>query len=79
MSDWRALDDCCAAIQLDKNFRDAYYYKAICHGDNGEYSLAISDMQEACRLHGHFEDDDKTLGARWISYWYEDLETPTMQ
>ncbi len=71
-----AIADCRAAIQLDGNFGDAYYYKAICHAQNEEYSLAISDMQEACRLHGHFEDDDKTIGARWISYWHEELKNP---
>jgi hypothetical protein len=69
-----ALPDCRAAVQLDKNLGDAYYYKAICHADNEEYGLAIGDMQEACRLHGHFEDNDKTIGARWISYWQEALE-----
>jgi tetratricopeptide (TPR) repeat protein len=71
-----ALGDCHAAIQLDKNLGDAYYYRAICNADNKEYALAISDMHEACRLHGHFEDYDKTVGARWISYWQEDLENP---
>jgi tetratricopeptide (TPR) repeat protein len=39
-----ALADCRAAVQLDKNFGDAYYYKAICHADNEEYGLAIGDM-----------------------------------
>lgn len=69
-----ALADCCAAIQLDSNFGDAYYYKAICHSYEEDYSLAISDMQAACRLHGHFEDEDKTIGARWISWWQETLQ-----
>jgi tetratricopeptide (TPR) repeat protein len=69
-----AIVECRAAIELDKTLGDAYYYKAICHADDGDYLLAISDMEEACRLHGHFEDKDKTVGARWISYWQEYLE-----
>jgi tetratricopeptide (TPR) repeat protein len=71
-----ALADCHAAIQLDKNFGDVYYYKAICHADNKDYTLAISDMQEAYRLHGNSEDDDKTVGERWLSCWQELLENP---
>lgn len=61
-------------MQLDSNLGDAYYYKAICHADQKAYGLAISEMLEACRLHGYFEDDDKTIGARWISYWHGALE-----
>jgi hypothetical protein len=65
------LEDCRAAIQLDKDFGDAYYYKAICHADSDEYDLAVLDMQEACRLHGRFDEYDETIGARWLAKWQE--------
>ena len=50
-NDFDALICCCnEAIRLDPKDADAYCYRGVAYGDQGEHDNAIADFTEAIRL-----------------------------